>query len=249
MKTLPTLFSTLLVAGACHGQDFDPALAGPAKIYRDQIAKLEEVRVNSLVAAQDTYLEALKEADEKATKDGNVKELAIIAKERESVNNGVILPVAPDDFPRKVLPARKACVKAFENADDTLAKEAKKLNGNYLATLGKIQSSASGNATLSSQIDSEKKRLLSGIVGPVANLETDLEGTRWQHLENAGDIRSFGTDKRVNQTWKYTIPEPTKVVIHWNENSSVTMELGRNGRTLLNGGKPEFVLISGAKKN
>lgn len=232
----------------CHGQELSPALAPTAEIYRTQVSKLEERRVDVLIAAQDIYLKALDEADAKATKDGDVKLLEIISKEKDSLKNGVILPVPPEDFPRKLQPARKACVRAFENADDAFAKEVRKLNGSYLSALAKIQTAKPDDSQLTEQIEREKKRVISGISGPIIDLETDLVGTRWQHLYNPTETRYFGEDMVMNQTWKYTIPSSTEVTIHWNENSKFTMKLGKDGRTLLNGDKPEFVLISGAKK-
>lgn len=239
------LFPRLLLA---VDLPLDPALAPSATAYRDRIVKLRDTRVNALIAAQDRYMIELKAADEKATKEGDLKVVALLTEERKTVHDGVLTGEPSADLPRKLVPGRKACLKDCAKAEEEHSKAVNKLNADYLASLGRIQSTApSGNAALLEQIAAEKKFVLAGNVGPITNLHTQLANTRWNSLGNPGEIRHFSATQ-LNDKWNYTVTDNHTVTVHWNATSGVTFVLDKDGRTFLLNGKPDMTLVTDTTK-
>jgi hypothetical protein len=102
------------------------------------------------------------------------------------------------------------------------------------------------NPALAQQITEEKARVISGVRGPLSDVSKGLEGTRWQKIvpSKDGEQAYHFKDGKLNGTWRFETPDRTTIKIHWNERSSATYTLGRDGKTLLSHGKPEFELLS-----
>ena len=248
---LSLILALFLLPGLLQAVDsnLDPALASSAASYRGQIGKLRDIRVNTLIAAQDRYIAELKAADEKATKEGDLTVVALVTKERKAMEDGVLTGEPSADLPRKLVPGRKACLKECAKAIEEHSKAVNKLNADYLAALGRIQSTApSGNTALLEQIAEEKKSVLAGNIGPVTDLHLQLANTRWNSVGNPGEIRTFSATQ-MNDRWNYTVVDNNTVTVHWNETSGVTFVLDKDGRTFLLNGKPDMILVAdGAKK-
>ena len=131
------------------------------------------------------------------------------------------------DLPRKLVPVRKACIKDCAKDDEKHSQAVNKLNADYFAALGRIQSTApSGNTALLEQITMEKKYVLAGNIGPITNLHTQL-----------------------NDKWNYTVSDNNTVTVHWNATSGVTIVLDKDGHTLFLNGKSDMTLVNGTDKN
>lgn len=246
MKTiLPFLLLTTLLPLAAS--ELDPRLAPAAETYSKQVKAITDRSVAGKSKALESFLAELKEAEAKATKGGDVKALAAITKEIADLEKGLALPVPPLDLPKLLQSRHKAYVKAFETADDSAAKEKKQLDEKYLAALAKLQPTAGSDAALATQIEEQKKRVLSGNLGPMTDLQTQLAGTRWQSVKDPSKFEVFTKEGRYVH-WKYTTPDPQTVIIHWNENSSEAWKLAKDGKTLLRNGQPDMMLAPAAPK-
>ena len=99
---------------------------------------------------------------------------------------------------------------------------------------------------LAKQIQEEKGRVIAGISGPITNLQTQLQGTIWQPVKDPTKTVTFTKDGRYIH-WKFTTPDPNTVIVHWNENSSAAWKLAKDGKTLTQGGVPDFLFVSRVK--
>ncbi|HEY8962075.1 MAG TPA: hypothetical protein VIM57_07695 [Luteolibacter sp.] len=234
------LFLAFLSLATALGVEMDARLAPLAAAHikaTDEILKAKGAEVSKATAV---YLKEVDVQDEKATKSGNSAALGAIQKEREQLKSGGILPVPNADLPKVLMTYRKALVKAIEDADLEAAKKRKDLDAKYLATLAKLTPMNEGSPELIAQIEEEKKRVTSGIYGPITNLQTQLVGTRWQSLVNAGDIAVWEPGGKFRH-WKYTIPDRETVVLHWTPTKGKSWKLDKDGRTLR--GDPDYRLI------
>lgn len=244
MKTLLFLllafFPLPLVAA-----DLDARLAPMAETYSKGLKGITERCVTGKTKAIESYLIDLKDSEAKATKGGDVKALTAITKEIADVEKGLALPVPPADLPKLLQTRHKAYVKAFDSADETAAKEKETLDGKYLSALAKIQPSAGADPELTSQVESQKKRVLSRRFGPITNLQTQLPGSRWQSVKDPANFLIFTTEG-IYHKWKYTIPDAETVLIHWNENSNEAWKLTKDGKVLLRNGQPDLRIAAPA---
>ena len=117
------------------------------------------------------------------------------------------------------------------------------LNSKYLAALAKITPTNGENCELARQIAEEKRVVITGISGPITNLQTQIGGTRWQSIPWPDHFEYFGPDGSFSH-WKYTTPDPQTVVLHWNDKSNVTWKLGKDGKTLIKNGVPDLRLVT-----
>ena len=51
---------------------------------------------------------------------------------------------------------------------------------------------------------------------------------------------------KLNKTWRYETEAPDTIRIFWNERSKATVTLGKDGKTLLERGKPVWELLTPA---
>ncbi|MES2658394.1 MAG: hypothetical protein V4689_07235 [Verrucomicrobiota bacterium] len=228
----------LLSLGAA---ELNARIAPLAATYRkqlDEISKRESVKQGEALAV---YLDELKAGEEKVTKSGDVKVLAVITKERAAIQAGAPMPVTDPELPRLLQAQRKTYCKAYDEAEGAIAKQKTQLDSKYLAALAKYSAAAATDPALAGQIAEEKKRVMSGNLGPITNLQTQIAGTRWQSLVDPTVIGTFNAEGRYIH-WKYTTPDPETVVVHWNENSSEAYKLGKDGKTLFRNGKPDMKL-------
>ncbi|RYD21969.1 MAG: hypothetical protein EOP88_09535 [Verrucomicrobiaceae bacterium] len=245
MKTILSLLLLTALLPLC-AEDLDPRLAPMADTYSKQVKAITDRSVTAKSKALESFLAELKESEAKATKGGNVKELAAIKKEIADLEKGLALPVPPLDLPKLMESRHKTYVKAFENADAAAARDKKQLDEKYLAALAKLQP-ASSDAALAAQIEDQKKRVLSGNLGPMTDLQTQLAGTRWQMVKDPSKFEVFTKEGRYVH-WKYTTPDPQTVIIHWDAKSSEAWKLAKDGKTLLRNGQPDMMLAPAAPK-
>ncbi len=222
--------------------EFAPALAPLAEKHRTEVSALEKERETEVQTPRQVYLAALRQAEQKATADGDKELLASILGEIRLVESGVRNPLPPADFPRKLEVAHRTFTRAAERVDDRIDKERKRVDSEYLKELAKIEAAAGTDGALGEQIQSEKERVLSGITGPISDLRAQLKGTRWQSVRLAGKIHHF-RENGYMEHWRYTTPERDTVVIHWNANSRKVLKLAKDGKTLTAGGVPDMVLV------
>lgn len=247
MRFLPSFILFLATLLPLAASEMDPRLAPAADTCSKQIKAITDRNVTEKSKALESFLAELKESESKATKGGDVKILAAITKEITDLEKGLALPVPPVDLPKLLQSRHKTYVKAFETADDDAAKAKKQLDEKYLAALAKLQPTSGADAALAAQIEEQKKRVLSGNFGPMTDLQTQLAGTRWQSIDNPEHFHFFSKEGRYSH-WKYTTPDPETLVVHWNENSSASWKLAKDGKTLLKGGQPDMRLAPPASK-
>jgi hypothetical protein len=229
---------------ACAGE-LDPRIAPMEATYLKQ---LEEIKTKANAEAEkgvQVYLAELKTAEDKATKSGDAKVLTAITKEKSDVESGLALPIPNADLPKLAQVQHRTYYKAYEAALDSIAKQKSQLDSKYLAALGKLSSGL--DPALLEQIDEQKKRVVSGNFGPITNLQTQIAGTRWQSVKEPAKVELFEPGGKFVY-WKYTTPDPETVVIHWSENSSVTLKLAKDGKTLMEGTQANLVYIQQSKK-
>lgn len=235
MKSIPVLVF-LSLATACVAELLPP-LASVANKQKEAAKAISDERVNAVIKIQDPYLAQLKAAALKATETGNGELLKILTAEQERLEKGPIPVNPPDGLPKRLVGDRKIYLREYERLEIAHDKKRKELDSAYLAQLAKLQKEHTGDATWTSQIESEKKRVLAGSWGPIADMKIGLPGTRWLNNNDGKGIRTFTTDGKVAETdgvsrWSYEIPDEKTVIIHWNDNNHMPMHLQKDGKTL-----------------
>lgn len=245
MKNL-TLLLFFVFSSLSLAQNYVPELAPHANAHIQQSTVLAGQKKQIVGAAQQVYLAAIDVADRAATSSGKADTLSALARERELVTKGGMGETFPNDLPKSLVSPRKAFFRAIERADADHAQKQKVVDAAYLRTLGALQSKASANPALAQQITEEKTRVLAGISGPLSDVSRGLEGTRWQKIvpSKEGEQAYHFRDGKVNGIWRYVTPDRATIIIHWNERSSAKYALGKDGKTLLSHGKPEFELLT-----
>lgn len=238
MKSI--VFIAFLSWVTARGAEMDPRLAPLSAAHLKATEEILAAKNAEVSKATEVYLKEVDIQDEKATKSGNSAALGAIQKEREQLKSDGILPVPNADLPKVLMTYRKALIKAVEDADSAAAKKRKDLDAKYLAALAKLTPANGASPELVAQIEEEKKRVTSGIYGPITNLQTQLVGTRWQSLVNPGDIAVWEPGGKFRH-WKYTIPDRETVVLHWTPTKGKSWKLDKDGRTLR--GNPDYRLI------
>ena len=245
MKTM--LLLLLVCATLARAEELVPELKGPAQDRERDIAALEPQKTAAVAAAQAPYLAALDSADQAAMSGGKVNNVASIAREREQLQKGGMAASLPPDLPRSVDPARRTYLAAIAKIDADFTKRRTVVDGNYLQKLASLQFKALNNPTLAAQISAEKQKVATGIHGPITDAAVGMANTRWKKVGgNDNDVIFFTTDM-VNNTWHYETPEHDRIRILWNPSSSTTYTLGRDGKTLMDGSKPIWDLMTPAK--
>jgi hypothetical protein len=241
MKMKPSCFclSLCLSLLPLSAGELDPRLAPMAATYQKQVADLTSRADVDREKAVQVFLAELKAAETKATKGGDVKSLAAITKEISQVEMGIALPVPPPDLPKLLQTQHRNYYKANEDVDAAIGKQKQQLDAKYLAALAKLQPADGTDSALASQIAEQKKRVISGNFGPITDLQTQLAGTRWQAVWDPNHFEFFGANGRYSN-WKYTTPDAETAVVHWDDHSSMTYKLGKDGKTLFKGGVPNL---------
>jgi len=239
------IFVIFLLSGlTIHAGERDPRLAPLVEAHLKKTDEILAEKSAVVATAMTTYLKEIEAQDEKVTKSGNAQALGAIQKEREQVKSGGVFPVPNADLPKVLMTYRKAFVKAVEEADSEAAKKRKDLDAKYLAALAKLAPLEASSNELATQIEEEKKRVASGIYGPITNLQTQLPGTRWQSLSNPDDIAVWELNGKYRH-WRYSIPDRETVVLHWTPTKGKSWKLDKDGRTLI--GDPVYRLIPSTK--
>lgn len=258
MRT-PALFKLFLLlpavmagsaGGVARGADLLPAVAGLAAKHQEETAKLVRTAETAIGFGRNGYVVALDAAEKEATDKRNTEAITAIDAEREVLKIDALAPDPATALPRKVIPARREYEKVLDKAWNDFAREAQKLNAGYVAALDKIPGKAE-DPKLAEQIMEEKQRMLFAATGPIDNLQTGIEGTRWRSTEKQDEpfIYAFGKDGKVNGKHKYETPKKDQVIVYWNNNGGQnTLTLARNGRVLLKNGKPDWVMVIGTGK-
>lgn len=201
-------------------------------------AALATRRAAEIDRLRQPYLAALAEADQAATKSGNAEMLRAIEQERDAVKTGKLRLELPEALPRKLSPTRRALLTGEQRAQLDFDKQQQAIDADYLQKLGALQLKATGDPALTEQIAKEKSRVLSGLRGPITDLQTGLPGTRWRLFAGEGyQSLVFGKDGKVNGNWKYEFIGRDKVSVIWDKSSSMTLTLAKDGSTLSAGDK------------
>ena len=246
MKTM--LLFALFLASALHGEELLPELAPLAKARDTELATLDKQMMVAIAATQPPYLAALDAADQAAMTTGKVQIVKAIARERESVQKGGMAASLPTDLPKNLDSPRRAFLKAGERIEVDYGQKRKALDAVYLRSLAGLQFKASANPALAAQILAEKQKIVAGAYGPITDLATGLPGTRWKQV-GSETVWTF-KDGTVNGWWLYETPARDKLVVHWGlkkSDSSVTLTLGRDGKSFVEGGKPAWELLTPVK--
>lgn len=242
---MKVLFTCLLLCSAwpVAAHNCELALAPIATAYRAQLVKLAEKRDAALRAPRDAYLVELESAEEQAALKKDPKLVEAIGNEIKAVKLESFR--SPEGFPRRALAARKVLEKAIQQAESNAERDVKKINASYLADLNRIPVGQGASQLLIEQIASEKKALANGIVGPVINPETDMANTKWWEVRNPQEIWFFTykDQLKLKDVWRTSFPKPDELIVHWNDRAWIHMKLAKNGRMLLEGGQPIFVLV------
>ncbi len=230
-----------VLSGAVQGApELNPAIVPLAAKHKEGTTKLLQDTEKTNKLARDAYLVILDQAEKEVVEKSDSKGLDLINNERSGAKTDSLPEAAPEGLPRKLIASRKNLVKAVAKSDEDLEKGAKKLNAVYVAGPNAIPG-IKDNPKLAEQIEQEKKRIISGIGGPVLNLQTDLAGTRWKYR---GKIVTFTTDGKWNGE-RYLTPAPDVLEIHWNGGGKATLTLAPEGNLILSDGKPDMFFYRG----
>ena len=242
----PTLLFICACLSSLQADELDPRLAPLAATYLKQI---DEIKVRSAVdekKALEIFLDEIKSTEDKLMKSGDTKTLAVITKERTQILSGIILPVPDVGLPKLLQAQHRTFYKAHEEVEAAIAKQKKQLDIKYLAALVRLQPAEGTDQALAGQIAEQKNRVISGNFGPINNLQTQIGGTRWQSVRDPNHFEFFAPNGRYS-SWKYTTPDPETVVVHWDDHSSISWKLAKDGKTLLMGGVPDLKLVPAVK--
>ncbi len=235
MKNAPLLIFLSLVTPCLA--ELMPALENVANKQKQVAKTIFDERVDELIKIQDPYIAELKAAALKVTENGNADLQTAITAEQGRLERGTIPENSPEGLPKGLLVARKTYLRNYERLDSTFDKRRKELDSAYLAQLGKFQKEKAGDAMWATQIESEKKRVLSGAWGPITDMKIGLPGTKWINNNDGKSVRTFTADGKVAETdgvgrWNYEIPDEKTVIIHWNGDNHMPMHLQKNGKTM-----------------
>jgi hypothetical protein len=226
-----TFFAIAAVASA-------QTLAPLTQAYQTATTALTTQRDAEIARIRQAYLAALAAADQTATKSGNAAMLRAIEQEREAVNSGKLRMELPQVLPRALSPTRRALISGEQRAMLDFDNRRKAIDTDYLQKLGALQLKAARDPALAEQIAQEKARVLSGIRGPIADLQTGLPGTQWRIFAGDGyQSLRFGEDGKVNGNWKYEVVARDKVKVIWDKTSAMILTLEKNGAALSAGDK------------
>lgn len=243
MKTI--LLLTLILASVMRGEDRLPELAPLARARETALTALDEQKAAAITATRPPYLAALGGADQAAMTAGKVQIVKAIARERECVEKGGMGASLPTDLPKNLESPRRAFLKAGERIEVDYGQKRKTLDAAYLRDLAGLQFKAATNPKLAAQILEEKEKVVAGAYGPVTDLAVGLPNTRWKR-PGGDEIWTF-KDNRVNGWWLYETPAKDKLVVHWGDkksDNSITLTLGHDGKSLLEGGKVAWELLT-----
>lgn len=245
---LSLLLASGWLASTALAHNYEPLLAPVATAHRAKILKLAEKRDTSTRGARDTYLVALEGEQKEASNKGDAKLLEKLAAEMEAVKQDGFV-TSPEGFPRKLMSARKTLEKAIQQAQSDAERDAKSINASYLSDLNRLSTGEGSTALLVKQIASEKKALSYGFIGPIFNPETDLPGSAWWPTDHPNESWKFSySDAEVRlDNWKVVFPKPDEIVIQWQGNWFFG-KLLKNGRVIVEGGRPKLILSAGKKE-
>jgi len=136
-----------------------PALAPLAEKYKADRASLEEQRKAALKRAEQDYFAALDAAEKSATSSGDLKSVAAIFKEREALTSGEVSVTFPPDLPRALATRRKTYSDSRDRVAADVALRQRRIDADYLRSLGALQARSAPNSELFDQIAAEKKRI------------------------------------------------------------------------------------------
>ena len=164
--------------------------------------------------------------------------LRAIEQEREAVKSGKLRMELPPSLPRTLSPIRRALISGEQRAMQAFDARQKAIDTDYLQKLGALQLKAAKDPALTEQITQEKTRILTGIRGPITDLQTGLPGTQWRIFAGDGyQLLKFGEDGKVNGNWKYEVTGRDKVKVIWDKSSAMNLTLEKNGSSLSAGDK------------
>lgn len=213
-------------------------LAPLTQAHQTATAALATQREAELTRLRQPYLAALTAADQAATKAGNAAMLRAIEQEREAAQSGKLRMELPAVLPRALSPVRRALISGEQRAMQDFDNRQKAIDADYLQKLGALSLKASRDPALAEQIGQEKARVLSGIRGPITDLQTGLPGTQWRIFAGDGyQMLRFGEDGKVNGNWKYEVAARDKVKVIWDKTSSMILTLDKHGSALSAGDK------------
>lgn len=242
------LLIALVLSATTYGEELLPEIAGFAQTYKTESSDVAAQKTVALDRTKPPYLAALDAADKAATASGNVAAVAAIAREREQVAKGGMGQSMPSELPKNLGSYRRSYLSSRERVDAEFAQRQKAADATYLRNLATLQTKAAANPALATQITDEKQKMAAGIHGPLTDLTIGIDGTRWKEV-GGKEVAALRFDHgKLNATWKYETPKPDAVHIIWNPNSSVTYTLGKDGKTLLENGKPKYELLTPREK-
>lgn len=232
------IFLLVLVTATLITTATAQSLAPLIQAHQTAAAALAAQRDAELNRLRQPYLAALAAADQTATKTGNAAMLRAIEQEREAARTGQLRQEFPPSLPRTLSAPRRALLTGEQRAIKNYDTQKKTLDANHLQKLGALQSKADRDPALAAEIAGEKARVLSGINGPISDLQTGLPGTQWRLFAGEG-FKSFrfGADGKVNDHWNYEVTSRDKVKVIWDKTSALTLTLGKDGASLSAGDK------------
>lgn len=230
---------TLALIATLHAQDLAPELAPLAQAHKTGTDNLAAQRAGELTRIRQPYLSALTAADRAATRTGNVTELRAIARERALVEKGSLSGELVGDLPRSLVNVRRALLLAEASIASGFLRKQKELDADYVRRLGALEARSARNPDLIAQIASEKLRVLSSNSGQITDLTTQLNGTKWKLTEGEANEKdlAFGADGTLNGKYKTEILSRSKAKVIWHARASMTLTLGKNGTTLVDGSR------------
>ncbi len=131
------------------------------------------------------------------------------SKNRNYSDMGFIQSLAAAELDPRLAPLSPNHYKPLKEAQVVINKQKKQLDATYLASLARLQPAAAADPALASQIDEEKKRVISGNFSPITNLQTQIGGTKWQSFSDPAHFEFFTTDGRYSH-WHYRSTDSTR---------------------------------------
>lgn len=137
---------------------------------------------------------------------------------------------------------------SLATAHQTIEKERRTLDRQYLAALAKLQEGSKEDAGLTAQVEAQKEQVSSGRPCPLVDLKLQLPGTRWQRISAPSEFVYFPKIPPTG-SWTYSIPDQETVITRFTSqstpgaNSTTTLKLGEDGKTLVKDGLPDLRLV------
>ena len=179
--------------------------------HKADIVVVDQRRDTLVQRAADLYVRQLSVAEKEALGRSQLANVAVIAKERDSVKAGQIADLIakpyPENLPETVRPQRATFFESFKRYEAEAVKGRQQADSTYLRSLSRLDTRQPGKAELAGQIKAERDAILASATAPPADDEQEIQ-RRVGILLNGDFLR--GDSKGFPLAWKLVDAKPNK---------------------------------------